>query len=73
MWIDFCYVERPQGIQSGYLLSPLFQELKRRNVFRVAIAYLAVTWLLLQAAAQGDANSAANYLNKNVGLVSTYS
>jgi len=31
-------------------LSQLFQELKRRNVFRVAIAYLAVTWLILQAA-----------------------
>jgi hypothetical protein len=33
-----------------YLLSQLFQELKRRNVFRVAIAYLAVAWLVLQAA-----------------------
>ena len=31
-------------------MSPLFQELKRRNVFRVAIAYLAVAWLVLQAA-----------------------
>ena len=31
-------------------MSRLFQELKRRNVFRVAIAYLAVTWLILQAA-----------------------
>ena len=31
-------------------MSQLFQELKRRNVFRVAIAYLAVTWLILQAA-----------------------
>jgi len=29
-------------------LSQLFQELKRRNVFRVAIAYIAVAWLLLQ-------------------------
>ena len=26
----------------------LFNELKRRNVFRVAIAYLAVSWLLIQ-------------------------
>lgn len=26
----------------------LFGELKRRNVFRVAIAYVIVTWLLLQ-------------------------
>ena len=31
-------------------MSQLFQELKRRNVFRVAIAYLAVAWLVLQAA-----------------------
>jgi len=29
-------------------LSQLFQELKRRNVFRVAIAYLAVAWLVIQ-------------------------
>jgi hypothetical protein len=28
----------------------IFQELKRRNVFRVAIAYLAVAWLALQLA-----------------------
>ncbi len=31
-------------------MSQLFQELKRRNVFRVAIAYLAVSWLILQLA-----------------------
>ena len=31
-------------------MSKLFQELKRRNVFRVAIAYLAVAWLALQLA-----------------------
>jgi hypothetical protein len=29
-------------------LSQLFQELKRRNVFRVALAYLAAGWLVLQ-------------------------
>jgi adenylate cyclase len=29
-------------------MSGLFQELKRRNVFRVAIAYIAVAWLVLQ-------------------------
>ena len=29
-------------------MSKLFEELKRRNVFRVSIAYLAVGWLLLQ-------------------------
>jgi adenylate cyclase len=31
-------------------MSGLFQELKRRNVFRVAIAYVAVAWLVLQVA-----------------------
>ena len=31
-------------------MSNLFQELKRRNVFRVGLAYLAVAWLVLQAA-----------------------
>lgn len=29
-------------------MSGLFEELKRRNVFRVAIAYLVASWLLLQ-------------------------
>ena len=29
-------------------MSQLFQELKRRNVFRVALAYLAAGWLVLQ-------------------------
>ncbi len=29
-------------------MSNLFQELKRRNVFRVAIAYLVVAWVILQ-------------------------
>ena len=29
-------------------MSQLFEELKRRNVFRVGIAYLAVAWLVLQ-------------------------
>jgi TolB-like protein/tetratricopeptide (TPR) repeat protein len=31
-------------------MSDLFQELKRRNVFRVAIAYVAIAWLTLQVA-----------------------
>ncbi|MCH8943695.1 MAG: hypothetical protein IH910_02780 [Proteobacteria bacterium] len=31
-------------------MSQLFQELKRRNVFRVAIAYLAVAWVIMQLA-----------------------
>ena len=29
-------------------MSQLFEELKRRNVFRVALAYLAAGWLVLQ-------------------------
>ena len=29
-------------------MSKLFEELKRRNVFRVSVAYLAVGWLILQ-------------------------
>jgi TolB-like protein len=31
-------------------VNQLFEELKRRNVFRVAIAYLAVAWLIIQVA-----------------------
>lgn len=31
-------------------MSSLFEELKRRNVFRVAIAYVAIAWLILQVA-----------------------
>jgi TolB-like protein len=30
-------------------MSSLFQELKRRNVFRVGLAYAAIAWLILQA------------------------
>ncbi len=28
----------------------LYHELKRRNVFRVAVAYLALAWLLIEVA-----------------------
>ena len=31
-------------------MSGLFNELRRRNVLRVGIAYLAVAWLVLQVA-----------------------
>ncbi|TDJ31386.1 MAG: adenylyl cyclase, partial [Gammaproteobacteria bacterium] len=31
-------------------MSDLFTELKRRNVFRVAVVYIVVAWLLLQVA-----------------------
>ncbi len=37
----FCYLDR---------MSNLFTELKRRNVFRVALAYIALAWLILQVA-----------------------
>lgn len=33
-------------VQSG----TLFRELRRRNVFKVVIAYVAITWLILEAA-----------------------
>jgi TolB-like protein len=46
----FCYLQRPATPKTEDLLSQLFQELKRRNVIRVAIAYLAVGWLILQVA-----------------------
>jgi TolB-like protein len=44
--------ERPFFAPICYLrwVSSLFDELKRRNVFRVAVAYLAVAWLILQFA-----------------------
>ena len=31
-------------------LGQIFQELKRRNVFRVAVAYIVASWLFLQVA-----------------------
>ena len=31
-------------------MTKLFEELKRRNVFRVAVAYLAAAWLIIQVA-----------------------
>jgi len=34
----------------GKYKNNLFAELKRRNVFRVAVAYVAVAWLLVQIA-----------------------
>jgi hypothetical protein len=30
-------------------MTSLFTELKRRNVFRVAIAYVVLAWIVLQA------------------------
>jgi TolB-like protein/tetratricopeptide (TPR) repeat protein len=34
----------------GVALSSLFQEFKRRNVFRVAVAYAIISWLVVQVA-----------------------
>ena len=31
-------------------MSKFFTELKRRNVFRVAVAYVVISWLVLQIA-----------------------
>ena len=50
LWPDICYVERPYRVSAGQHLSQLCQELSRRNVFRVAIAYLAVAWVIMQLA-----------------------
>jgi len=50
LYPDICYVEHPHRVSAGQQLSQLFQELKRRNVFRVGIAYLAVAWVVMQAA-----------------------
>jgi TolB-like protein/tetratricopeptide (TPR) repeat protein len=33
-------------------LSPFFSELKRRNVYKVAVAYAVIAWLLIQVATQ---------------------
>ncbi|MBA2271903.1 MAG: hypothetical protein H0W20_15105, partial [Chthoniobacterales bacterium] len=33
-------------------MSSFFRELKRRNVYRVAVAYAVVAWLLIQIATQ---------------------
>jgi hypothetical protein len=40
-----------------------FKELKRRNVFRVAIAYVIISWLILQV---GDILAPALYLPESV-------
>ena len=50
---DGIIAQRPRGGTHRPLggrldMSKLFEELKRRNVFRVSIAYLAVGWLILQ-------------------------
>ena len=54
-----CYLQQPQGKQEDRNLSQFFEELKRRNVFRVGIAYVA--------AARGDAELAEELAAK--GLV----
>jgi len=44
-------------------LTPIVEELKRRNVFRVAIAYLIIAWLTLQV---GDTLAPALHLPESV-------
>ena len=45
----FWYICGFGGYQTtSYLMGSLFQELKRRNVFRVGAAYLVVAWLIVQ-------------------------
>ncbi len=38
------------GCSEGVALSKLLNELKKRNVFRVAVAYVVIGWLLMQVA-----------------------
>jgi len=45
-YVYFCY---PDGKETR-LMSGLFEELKRRNVVRVGVAYIVVAWLVLQFA-----------------------
>ncbi len=35
-------------------MGSLFQELKRRNVFRVGVAYLVLGWLIIEIADTGE-------------------
>jgi len=46
----------------------LFAELKRRNVYKVAIAYAVVAWLLMQIATQVFSISQDSELADPVGL-----
>ena len=51
-WGDFC---RPKGADDFELrraMNNFFAELKRRNVYKVAVAYAVVGWLLIQVATQ---------------------
>ena len=47
-------------------MASLFKELKRRNVFRVAIAYIVLSWLILQV---GDTLAPALHLPETVNSV----
>src|ERR687887_596813 len=49
----FCYGRRsPGGWQNPVKATNFFAELQRRNVYRVAVAYGVVGWLLVQIATQ---------------------
>ena len=43
---------KPYAVRNGMNLARLFAELKRRHVYRAAIAYGVVAWLLVQIATQ---------------------
>ena len=45
------------------------EELKRRNVFRVAIAYVIIAWLILQV---GDTLAPALYLPQSINTALAY-
>ena len=38
------------ALRTNHLMTGFFEELKRRKVYRVAVAYAIVAWLLIQAA-----------------------
>lgn len=48
--------------------SSFFNELKRRNVFRVGAAYAVVAWLIMQVSdvAQGNINAPASALDSGL-------
>src|SRR5207244_12584110 len=46
----FSTTRHEEGAHRHVKIGNVFSELKRRNVYQVAIAYLVVAWLLMQAA-----------------------
>lgn len=50
-------------------MASFFEELRRRNVFRVGIAYLAVAWLQLQVADTVRSDPRVQELMRQVDLL----